>query len=282
MPSPYVPLRPIMSTASSTSRRIYNRVNSLQSNDGRLSRTASRVLQRPVSVQDAYTYALGVAYLNYLLLPRQRRLQHVAHPPPPPIHRTTSSINDLVKDFSLVRDSKSTKLPHGFNAELQKRLSGVVTGKERRPEYNDAAVKRTFAVFYNAFTEQSFRRQMDKDRRVEGLVLIFFSNATKELREGKDPLDDSWKLMVDRHMTLFVRLLRSILKDHDWDRDRPELATRLATLENKLLKHDQDLAAVSQHAGGAGGSTIEVEVPRSYDVKDMPLVQVGGDRKSVV
>lgn len=178
-----------------------------------------------------------------------------------------------MKDFNLVRDSKSTRLPHGFTTELEKRLTGVLMGREKRLEYNDAVVKRTFATFLNALKEQSFKKRMEKDRRVEDLVLIFFSNATKELQKGKAPGDDAWKLVVDRHLALFVRLISLVLKDHDWVRDRPELTSRLTTLENKLLVHDQDLAASSSRNGGAGGSTVEVVVPLSYEVKDMPLVQ---------
>ena len=199
-------------------------------------------------------------------------MQHVPVPSAP-IQRSSTSINDLLKDFSLLRDSKSTKFPHGFMSELEKRLTGVLLGKERKPEYNDATVKRTFAVFLNAFTEQSFKKRMEKDRRVEDLVLIFCSNATKELQKGKPPGDDSWKLMVDRHLALFVRLISLVLKDHDWARDRPDLSSRLATLESKLLAHDQDLAAATSRNGGAGGSTVEVIIPLTYEVKDMPLVQ---------
>ncbi len=147
-------------------------------------------------------------------------------------------------------------------------------GKERKPEYNDAAIKRTFAAFFNAFTETSFKKRMEKDRRVEDLVLIFFSNATKELQKGKLPGDDSWKLMADRHLALFVRLVSLVLKDHDWTRDRPELAGRLATLESKLLAHDQDLSSIPTRNGASTGTPVEVFVPLSYDVKDMPLVQV--------
>lgn len=160
--------------------------------------------------------------------------------------------------------------------ELEKRLTGVLMGKERRPEYNDSAVKRTFAAFFNAFSEPSFKKRMEKDRRVEDLVLIFFSNAAKELQKGKAAGDDGWKLMVDRHLALFIRLVSLVLKDHEWTRERPELMSRLATLESKLLAHDQDLSAVPSLNGSAGGSTIEVVAPLSYDVKDMPLVQVVG------
>ena len=223
-----------------------------------------------MSLNDAYTFALRVAYLSYLLQPRIRRMQHVPARPKP-VQRAASSLQDLMKDFSLLRDSKSTRFPHGFMSELEKRLRGVIMGNERGAEFQDAAVKRSFAAFFNAFTEQSFKKRMEKDRRVEDLVLIFFSNATKELQKGKPSTDDSWKLMADRHLALFVRLISLILKEQEWSRDRPELSHRLATLESKLLTNDQDLTADSSNGAG---STMEVIVPLSYEVKDMPLVQV--------
>jgi len=157
-------------------------------------------------------------------------------------------------------------------SELDKRITGVVVGQEKMPEYSDPTVKRTFAAFLNEFRKPEFRKSMEADRRIEDLLLIFFSNATKELQKGKALGDDSWKLMVDRHVALFVRLVSSTLKGNDGFRDRPELSSRLQTLESKLLKHDQDLAAASQRNGGAGGTTTEVEVPKSRAVKDMPLV----------
>lgn len=193
-------------------------------------------------------------------------------PAKPNVSRSSTSINDLVKDFSLIRDSKSTRFPHGFVSELDKRITGVLFGKERMPEYNDALVKRTFATFLNEFKNPTFRKSMEKDRRVEDLLLIFYARATSELQKGKAPDDDSWKLMVDRHVALFVRLISSTMKSNGWAQDRPELASRLQTLESKLLKHDQDLADAAQRIGGAGGTTIEVEVPRSYEAKDMPFV----------
>ena len=262
----------MMSTSSTQSRGINRRINSLQ--NGNLTREGSYTRKKVISANDAYLYALRVAYLAYLLQPRARRTQHVPAPQAP-AQRASTSINDLMKDFSIVRDSKSTRFPHGFMAKLEERLMGLLMEKEKRPEYNDATVKRSFAVFFNAFSEPNFKKRMEKDRRVEDLVLIFFSNATKELSKGKQPGDDAWKLMVDRHLALFVRLISLVLKDHDWVRDRPELTTRLTTLESKLLAHDQDLSAPVQN-GSSGGTTIEVTVPLSYDVKDMPLVQVVG------
>ena len=177
----------------------------------------------------------------------------------------------LAKDFSVTRDVKSSKLPKDYMGVVEKRLKGVLVGAERMPEYADALVKRSFAAFLNEFTNPAFRKGVEKDRKPEDLILIFYSSATKELQKGKAPTDDSWKLMVDRHVALFVRLLSSILKTNDWARDKPDLAARLQTLENKLLRHEKDLASAAQTAGGTTG--MEVEVPRSQYVKDMPLVQ---------
>ncbi|PIG80299.1 C2 domain protein [Aspergillus arachidicola] len=251
--------------ASDQSRGINRRINSIQ-NDSRHTRTLSGSRRRPVSPTAAYTYALRVAYLSYLLQPRSRRVQNVPAPHQRP-KRSSTSFHDLMSDFSLVRDSKSTRFPHGFITELEKRLTGVLTKKEKRKEYQDPLVVRTFAAFLNTLKEQSFKKRMEKDRRAEDLVLIFYSNATKELSKAKDPDDDHWKFMVDRHVALFVRLISHILKDNDWAKERPELANRLSTLENKLLSQDQDLVQSS------GPSTVEVVVPLSYEVRDMPLVQ---------
>lgn len=229
-----------------------------------------------ISEQEAYSFTLRATLLTHLLQPRARRLQHVAAPPARPVvQRSTTSINDMVKDFSLIRDSKSTRLPHGFPAELDKRITGVLVGKERMPEYNDPLVKRTFAAFFNEFMNPVFRKSAEKDRRVEDLLLIFFSKATSELQKGKAPEEDNWKLMVDRHVALFVRLISNTLKSNDWSRDRPELASRLQDLESKLLVHSQDLAHTTKN-GTSTGTTVEVEIPVSYDVKDMPgVLRVG-------
>ena len=258
-----------MSISSGGSHGIHRRIESLQK-CGRLLRRVSRPTRGAVSRDEAYTFALRVAYLHHILQPRARRLQHVSAPKRPQVQpRNSSSVTELVKDFS---SSKSSKFPTGFMSELDKRISGVLMGKEISREYGDPLVKRTFAVFLNEFKKPEFRRSVEKDRKVEDLLLIFFSNATKELQKGKSPDDDHWKLLVDRHVALFVRLVSSTLKGNDWSRDRPELTSRLQTLENKLLMHDQDLSATSQRNGGAGATTTEVEIPRSQAVKDMPFV----------
>ena len=90
------------------SRGSNRRINSLQARE-RLQRkgSGSTRSKRPVSAQDAYLYALRVAYLAYLLQPRQKRVQHVAAAPKQ-VQRSSTSVADLVKDISLIRDSRDS------------------------------------------------------------------------------------------------------------------------------------------------------------------------------
>jgi Munc13-like protein len=176
---------------------------------------------------------------------------------------------DLLLDFSGGRDNRSNKFPHGFMDALDKRVTGVLIGSEKLPEFNaDHLIKRSFGAFLNDFKNPVKRKSLERDRKMEELLMTFYANGVKELQKGKAPDDDSWKWMSDRHLAMFIRLISSILKDNDWAKDRPELANRLQTLEKKLLVHDLDLTAQN----GSGGQTIEVEVPLSYEVKDMTLV----------
>jgi hypothetical protein len=116
-----------MSSASSRSRP-GKRVQSMHGGERR-SRNTSRVRSNIVSYNDAYTYALRAAYLHHLLQPRAKRKQYIAAPKPV---RKTAMIGDLVQDFSLIKDTKSQKFPHGFMSPLEKRIQGVLVGKEKR------------------------------------------------------------------------------------------------------------------------------------------------------
>ncbi|KAI1504380.1 hypothetical protein F5X99DRAFT_38084 [Biscogniauxia marginata] len=255
-----------MSTASRTSY-ISRRINSVQNSDRR-SRAGSNARSLAVSHDDAYTYALRVAYLHHLLQPKNKRKTWVAAPKPKA--RTHTNIADLVKEF-VPGNSSGVKLPHSFRGPLEKRMERVIMGVEKLPGFNDPAVKKTFAQAYTAFTEQGFRKSVDKERKIEPLILIFYSAATKACMLGHEHSDDSWKFLVDRHVALFIRLVASILRDNGHDRDKPELMSRLETLENKLLTNDQNLYL---DTGQESVSTIEVVAPPSNDIKDMPMVQV--------
>jgi hypothetical protein len=256
-----------MSTSSRQSLQPHRRLKS-SGRDSLRARAASRAHNFIVEHDEARSFALRTAYLHYLLQPKKKHKQYVAAPKQPA--RARPSGGQLIQEY-VSGSSSSLKLPHNFATHLLERLGGVLTGSERLPGFNDAAVKRSFAEAYTAFSERNFRKTIDKERKFEPLVLIFYSSASKASSKGRAPDDDSWKLLPDRHLALFVRLTQSVLRDHGHDKDRPELMTRLSTLENKLLTNDQNL--VGDGSDGAG-STVEVEVPLSYDVKDMPLVQI--------
>ncbi|KZL84025.1 c2 domain containing protein [Colletotrichum incanum] len=256
-----------MSSASRNSWMPGRRLNSNRTS--MRPRGASRGNITVVSHDDAYTFALRIAYLNYLLQPRQKRKQYVAAPKP--AQRSHTSVTELVGQF-VSSGSNSIKLPHGFQKPLEKRLKNVLTGKEPMQGFNDSALKRSFAEAYTAFTDKNFQKSVEKDRKLEPYVLMFYSSATKanqKYAQLTSATDDSWKETADRHMAMFIRLVAQTLRDQGHDRDRPELMSRLHTLENKLLTRDQNL---SLDSAGDGGSYIEVVVPLSYDVKDMPLV----------
>ncbi|KAK5069511.1 hypothetical protein LTR64_008192 [Lithohypha guttulata] len=243
------------------------RLNSIQNGNGR---TYSRPRRKSVDGQDAYLYALRVAYLAYLHQPRQKRTKVVRQQ----VQRTatSASMHDLMKDFQGNRDSKSEKYPHEFVKALEKRLQTIIKSEDKRPEYQDPQVKRTFAIFLNHFSEPTFRKQAQESKRAEELLLIFYTKAMAELSRGKPPHDDGVKRTVDRHLALFVRLLNATLKEKGWAEERRDLAARLSTLERKLLTHEEDLSGQKETREG----TVEEEVPLTYEVKDMPLVQIVG------
>ena len=237
----------------------------------RRSRAISRTQHANVVTRDeAFTYALRIAFLHHLLQPRAKKKQYVSAPAKP-VHRASSSMGHLLQDFVPTGSTGgSLKLPHGFRHSLFDRMQRVLQGTEKMPGYNDPAVKRCFAEAYTAFTDRGFQKTIDKERKIEPLVLIFYSSATKAAQKAAGPGDDSWKLLPDRHVALFVRLVIKILRDQGQDRDRPDLVSKLSSLENKLLTNDQNLSVSGQ---GSGSTAIEVIIPFSYDVKDMPMVQ---------
>jgi hypothetical protein len=258
---------------SSLSRGPRSRGQSIKQQENTLRRNGSNIKKTQILSDDAYSYALRSAFLSYILQPRQKRLQHIAAPAAQKQPHKSSAM-ELLTDFSTSHNGRGNRFPHDFMKALDKRATNVLMGKERLPEFNDAMIKRGFGGFLNEFKEPIRRRNLDRDRKMEDLLLIFYSSCIKELKKGKAPDDDSWKYMGDRHLAMFIRLISSIMKDNEWEREKPELTARLHSLEKKLLLGDLDLTTNSSRNGGAGGQTIEIDVPLTYEVKDMPLVIV--------
>jgi hypothetical protein len=158
-------------------------------------------------------------------------------------------IGDLLKDFTLtLTKDKRNRLPPGFMPQLENQMEGVISGKETLDEYSDVFLRRSFAEAYTTFNDRAFRRQMDKDRRADDLILVFHSQATKALQReysqltkafqrGKEP-GSSLELPIDRHIARFVRVICNTLTGYGNDNLR-ELMEQLMTLERKLLANDQ-------------------------------------------
>ena len=157
----------------------------------------------------------------------------------PIVWRKTATIEDLVKDFSLIR------LPHSFMSPLLQRMQGVVVGTERFLGYEGSIVKRIFAEAYTNFTDttstedEAVRSNLDVRQSIETLILHFHTAATKSLQQNMAPDDDEGECLVQRHVALFVRLIRTTLIDTGDDRDRPGLIRQLARLEGDLLAKDE-------------------------------------------
>ncbi|KAH6691308.1 C2 domain-containing protein [Plectosphaerella plurivora] len=257
-----------MSSASRNSY-LHRRLDSNRSSTN--PRASTRLLPNRIEVgpDDAYTFALRIAYLNHLLQPKARKKQWVAalKPVSKPAHRSATSVGELVSQFGS-SSSHTVKLPHGFRSSIEKRVQQVIQGTCSLPGFNDAAVRRSFASAYPSFTAAGFQKEADSNRKIEPYILLLYSNATRVAQSLAQPGDDSWKMIPDRHVALFVRLVLQVLRDQGHDRERPELITRLTSLESKLLTNDQNLAAASSQ----DGKMVEYQVPLSYDVKDMPMV----------
>ena len=141
----------------------------------------------------------------------------------------------------------------------------------RDPKYQDQLVRATFGAFYNHYVEPSFFKQVKEDRKIEAIVLMFASKATAELWK-RTAGEEEWKPLVDQHMALFIRMMQDCLKENHLASSAPELMSRLAGYEAKLLSETKEVLEPE-----APGRSVQDTVPEiSYSVQDMPLVRVLG------
>jgi len=138
----------------------------------------------------------------------------------------------------------------------------------RDPKYSDQLVRATFGAFYNHYVEPNFYKSVKENRKIEEIILIFYSKASAELK--KRITGDEWRPLVDKHMALFFRLIQDCMKENSLATSSPDLMSRLASYESKLLSGTQEVLEPE--------STPRQEaVPEiSYAIKDMPLVPLLG------
>jgi len=138
----------------------------------------------------------------------------------------------------------------------------------REPKYQDPLVRATFGVFYNHYVEESFLKRIREDRKIEELVLIFYSKATAELK--KRVQGEEWRGLVDQHVAIFIRVMQDCIRDNHLSAS--ELMTRLAGYEAKLLSGNNEVLEPEKSTRGGQETVPEI----SHNVKDMRLVLMLG------
>ncbi|KAJ7938355.1 hypothetical protein B0H13DRAFT_1698484 [Mycena leptocephala] len=247
------------------SRRSYNSV------------AAEHRVSKYVSDDDLFNYVLRVSYLSYLMMPKPT-VETVATTATTTDLRdrethsrlsalSNFSIGDLFKD---VRDGpKSVKFPEKLLKVLEQKLQNIAMGKD--PAYSDQLVRRTMAKFYGQFLVDSFKRQMKENRKIEELILMFATHATTVLKKEPTLAGDGWKLELNNHIAIFVKMLRECLRSVN--HVSPELLSRLDTYTAKLAPSQS-----SSDSGYDSASTSQrdsISVPTvSSNVADMELVGV--------
>jgi hypothetical protein len=140
----------------------------------------------------------------------------------------------------------------------------------RDPKYQDQLVRATFGAFFNHYMEPSYFRQVKENRKIEDLVLIFYSKATAELK--KRTTGDEWRSLVDQHVALFIRMIQDCMKEQNLASSAPELMVRLAGYEAKLLSGTKEVLEPEEPARSTQDNAPEI----SYSVQDMSLVIILG------
>ena len=171
---------------------------------------------------------------------------------------------DLLSSSS--KDSKTNKFPRELAQILRDKLQTVWMGKD--PKYQDQLLRATFGAFFNHYVEPSFFKQVKENRKIEEIVLIFYSKATAELK--KRTTGEEWRPLVDQHMALFIRMVQDCMKEHNLSSSAPELMTRLAGYEAKLLSETKEVLEPEAPAKSTQDSVPEI----SYSIQDMPLVKI--------
>lgn len=130
--------------------------------------------------------------------------------------------------------------------------------------------RRTIARFWTTFKDPNFYRQMERNRKVEELILNFVTTASASLRQ--DPqlaADDGWKIELNNQIAHFTRIVRDSL--NKVSHVPPELTQRLDMYVSKLVPASP-AANIPKEA-----STSQAEhTPTTATLADMVLVRIVG------
>ncbi|KAF9265151.1 hypothetical protein L218DRAFT_957844 [Marasmius fiardii PR-910] len=233
-----------------------------------------RLSKYRVTDEELFNYVLRVAYLSYLMIPKTTSDTNSKPSESSEKEREHSSRLSALSNFSIsdiisFRDgSKSVKFPEKLMRVLEQKLQDIAMGKDS--SYSDQLVRRTMAKFYGQFMVDSFKRQMKENRKIEELILLFATQATGVLRKESTLAGDLWKVELNKHIALFVKLLRECLRN--MNHVSPELLSRLDVYSAKLAPANSD-------SGYESSSTSKDKDHDSFlmisgNVADMELVRI--------
>lgn len=129
------------------------------------------------------------------------------------------------------------------------------------------------AVFYGQVKDETFRRQMKESRKIEDLILMFATNATNVLKKEPTLAGDGWKLELNNHIAMFIRMLRDCMRNVS--HVSPELTARLDMYTAKLAPSQSTQKTTYSDSGYDSASTRDSVISTkrlSSSIADMPLV----------
>lgn len=135
--------------------------------------------------------------------------------------------------------------------------------------YSDQYIRRTIAIFYGSFKDDTFKKQMKENRKIEELILMFATTSTNALRKDPQLADDGWKLELNNQVAYFIRILQDCMKNLHAS---PELTSRLDMYASKISPQSPRTSLYDSSPPKAG----EPSTPTA-DIADMTLVKTVGD-----
>lgn len=115
---------------------------------------------------------------------------------------------------------------------------------------------------------------MKESRKIEDLILMFATNATNVLKKEPTLAGDGWKLELNNHIAMFIRMLRDCMRNVS--HVSPEVTARLDMYTAKLAPSAAPQKSVYSDSGYDSSSTRDSMVSQkrlSTSIIDMPLVQ---------
>lgn len=116
---------------------------------------------------------------------------------------------------------------------------------------------------------------MKENRKIEEMILMFATTATNVLKRDPSLVGDTWKLELNKHIGMFVRMLRECVKSVG--HVSPELTSRLDMYAAKLAPSPTptdsgyDTASTTSRRNDSVSSPISLGL--SMNVMDMDMVK---------